>query len=181
MSSNGGVVRAYTEQGSDPRGSRPSFPRRSNKYAQVLCDFGSIGAPVHRVGTAAAEAPATGPGQTPPDPAGVQFFENKVRPVLVDNCYKCHSAKAQQAKKLKGELLLDTHDGLLKGGENGRPLVPGKPDESRLIMAVRYTDDDLKMPPKVKLSAEAIGDLEKWVAMGAPDPPSHRPRVRRRP
>ena len=59
--------------------------------------------------------------------------------MLVDNCYKCHSADAQKAGKLKGELLLDTRDGLLKGGENGPALVPGKPDESRLIKAVRYT------------------------------------------
>jgi hypothetical protein len=118
----------------------------------------------------AGEAPSPGSGQAPPDPAGVQFFENKVRPLLVDNCYKCHSADAQKDKKLKGELLLDTHDGVLKGGENGPAIVPGKPNESRLIKAVRYTDDDLKMPPKVKLTDEAIADLEKWVAMGAPDP-----------
>src|SRR5437763_8018692 len=78
------------------------------------------------------------------------FFEKKVRPVLVDNCYKCHSAEAQKAGKLKGDLLLDTRAGVLKGGENGPAVVPGKPDESRLIKAVRYVDDDLKMPPKGK-------------------------------
>jgi len=109
-------------------------------------------------------------GETGSDPGGMQFFESKVRPVLVDHCYKCHSADAQKAGKLKGELRLDTHDGLLKGGENGPAIVPGKPDDSRLIKAVKYTDDDLKMPPKVKLTDEAIADLEKWVAMGAPDP-----------
>jgi hypothetical protein len=109
-------------------------------------------------------------GEAPPDPAVAQFFEAKVRPVLVDKCYKCHSSEAQKAGKLKGELLLDTRGGLLKGGENGPVIVPGKVDESRLIKAIRYTDDDLKMPPKVKLTDEAIADLEKWVALGAPDP-----------
>ncbi|HZK79543.1 MAG TPA: PSD1 and planctomycete cytochrome C domain-containing protein [Humisphaera sp.] len=101
------------------------------------------------------------------DPAGDAFFEAKIRPVFVNHCYKCHSA---QAKKLKGALHLDTREGLLKGGENGIVLTPGKPDESKLIQAVRYTNDDLKMPPKDQLSKETVADLEKWVAMGAPDP-----------
>jgi hypothetical protein len=94
------------------------------------------------------------------------FFEQKIRPVLVKQCYSCHST---EAKKSKGGLLLDTRAGLIKGGESGSALVPGKPDASLLIKAVRY-DHELKMPPKGKLSAEAIADLEKWVALGAPDP-----------
>ena len=101
-------------------------------------------------------------------PAQTQFFESKIRPVLANNCYKCHS---QQAEKVKGGLLLDTREGVLKGGENGAVLVPGNPDKSKLIVAVRYTDPDLQMPPKDKrLSAEQIADLEAWVKMGAPDP-----------
>jgi hypothetical protein len=105
-----------------------------------------------------------------PDPAGVQFFEAKIRPVFVGHCYKCHSAAAVAAGKLKGELLLDSRNGLLRGGKNGPEIVPGKPGESRLIEAVKYTNDDLQMPPKDQLPAAVVGDLEKWVAMGAPDP-----------
>jgi len=103
-----------------------------------------------------------------PTPAQVEFFENKVRPVLADNCYKCHSVSSE---KLKGGLLLDSREGLLKGGNSGPAIVSGKPDESLLIRAVRYTDPDLEMPPKgKKLSPQQIADLEAWVKMGAPDP-----------
>src|SRR5262245_15328574 len=79
------------------------------------------------------------------DDAGIEFFEKKIRPVLVAHCYECHSAKA---KKLKGNLRLDSRDGVRKGGDTGPALVPGKPQDSLLIKAVRYTDDELKMPPK---------------------------------
>ncbi len=100
--------------------------------------------------------------------AQTQFFESKIRPVLADNCYKCHSAQAQ---KVKAGLWLDTREGALKGGETGPAVVPGDPEKSLLIKAVRYTDPDLQMPPKdKKLSAAQIADLEAWVKMGAPDP-----------
>jgi hypothetical protein len=95
------------------------------------------------------------------------FFEKKIRPVLVDQCYKCHSA---QAEKLKGGLLLDTRDGLRKGGDSGPVVVPGNPDRSPLIKAIRYADETTKMPPKAKLPDETIRDFEAWVKMGAPDP-----------
>src|SRR5688572_15644116 len=99
---------------------------------------------------------------------GVDFFERRIRPVLVERCYECHSA---QAEKLKGGLLLDTREGLLKGGDSGPAIVPGNPDKSLLIKAVRYTSEDLQMPPKnKKLPDEQIADLEEWVKMGAPDP-----------
>jgi hypothetical protein len=101
-------------------------------------------------------------------PAQTQFFESKIRPILADNCYKCHS---QQAEKVKAGLLLDTREGVLKGGESGPVIVPGNPDKSLLMKAVRYTDPDLQMPPKgKKLSDTQIADLEAWVKMGAPDP-----------
>jgi len=103
----------------------------------------------------------------PPDPAGVEFFEAKVRPVLVERCYSCHSASAE---KLKGNLLLDTREGTLKGGDQGPSVVPGDLDRSLLIKAVRFTDPDLRMPPKKKLPADQIADLEAWVRRGAPDP-----------
>jgi mono/diheme cytochrome c family protein len=103
-----------------------------------------------------------------PTPAQLQFFENRIRPVLANNCYKCHS---QQAEKVKAGLLLDTREGMLKGGESGPALVPGDPGSSLLIKAVRYTDADLQMPPKgKKLTDEQINDLASWVKMGAPVP-----------
>ena len=88
------------------------------------------------------------------DPAGIEFFEKKIRPVLAEHCYKCHSAEAEKAKKLKGGLLLDTRDGLRKGGDSGPAVVPGKPAESLLVKALRY-DGDTQMPPKGKLPGRA--------------------------
>jgi mono/diheme cytochrome c family protein len=97
-----------------------------------------------------------------------EFFETKVRPILAENCYKCHSVEQGKAK---GGLTLDTRPGWQKGGENGQVIQPGHVDASPLIQAVRYKDPDLQMPPKgEKLSAEQIATLEKWVEMGAPDP-----------
>src|SRR5215831_5769315 len=113
-------------------------------------------------------APATARQETaPPDAAGLEFFEQKIRPILVEKCYSCHSAGAE---KLKGNLLLDTREGTLKGGDLGPSVVPGDPERSLLIKAVRWTDDDLKMPPKKRLPAEQVADLEAWVKRGAPDP-----------
>jgi mono/diheme cytochrome c family protein len=105
-----------------------------------------------------------------PSQAGLQFFENKIRPILANNCYKCHSS---QAPKLKGGLSLEYHETILKGGESGPALVPGNPDKSLLIKAVRYGDPDLQMPPKGnKLPDAQVADLVAWVKMGAPDPRS---------
>ncbi len=96
------------------------------------------------------------------------FFEQKIRPILTENCYKCHSAGAE---KIKGGLLVDTKEGLLKGGDTGPAIVAGDPDKSLLIKAVRYTDKDLQMPPGDKpLASEQVQDLETWIKMGAPDP-----------
>jgi len=98
----------------------------------------------------------------------LDFFEKKVRPVLVDKCYKCHSTEAGKAK---GGLVLDDRAGLLKGGENGPSLVPGNPEKSSLITAITYKDKDLQMPPKgEKLADSEIAALTEWVKMGAPDP-----------
>ena len=102
-----------------------------------------------------------------PDAAQTQFFENKIRPVLVSKCYECHSA---QAKKLKGGLYLDTRAGARKGGENGPAVVPGDLTKSLLIAAIHYEDKDTAMPPKAKLPDNVIADFEEWIKMGAPDP-----------
>ena len=97
----------------------------------------------------------------------LDFFEKKIRPVLVERCYECHSAAA---KKNKGGLTLDTRDGVLKGGDAGSAVAPGDPEKSKLIEAVRYKNRDLQMPPKSSLSSEQVRDLEQWVKLGAPDP-----------
>lgn len=113
------------------------------------------------VGVAARGALAAGE-----DPKGVEFFEKNIRPVLVAQCYQCHSASA---KEIKGELRLDTREGLRKGGESGLAIVPGKPEESLLLKALRH-EDGLEMPPNGKLPDNVIANFEKWIAMGAPDP-----------
>jgi cytochrome c553 len=113
----------------------------------------------------AAGAPATPP--SPPDRAQLDFFESRVRPLLIQHCYKCHST---QAEKLKGGLMLDSAESILKGGDSGPALVPGNPDKSLLIEAVRYEDEDTAMPPKGKLPDAAVADLATWVKMGAPWP-----------
>ncbi len=106
-------------------------------------------------------------------PAGIsaedlQFFENRIRPVLADHCYKCHG---RDADKVKGGLMLDTREGLLHGGDTGPAIELGNPDKSLLVQAIRYTDEDLQMPPKgKKLSDAQIADLTEWVRRGAPDP-----------
>lgn len=95
------------------------------------------------------------------------FFEKKIRPVLSKNCYECHSAKS---KSLKAGLLLDRKAGWVRGGKNGAVIVPGNPDESILMNALRYGNHDLQMPPSGKLSESVLADFEKWIAMGAQDP-----------
>jgi hypothetical protein len=111
---------------------------------------------------------ALGLNAAEPSKSDLEFFENKIRPILADNCYKCHS---HEAPKLKGGLSLEFRDTILKGGDTGPALVPGDPEKSLLIKAVRYTDPDLQMPPKnKKLSDDQIANLTMWVKMGAPDP-----------
>ena len=109
----------------------------------------------------------SGPASIARGDGGTSFFEKNIRPLLAEKCDGCHS---KQSKKLKGGLRLDHRDGWLKGGDRGPAIEPGKPQSSLLIQAVRYVDEDLKMPPKGKLSAREIALLTQWVAMGAPDP-----------
>ncbi len=97
------------------------------------------------------------------DPA-LEFFEKSVRPVLVEKCLSCHAEKA------KGGLRLDTRAAVLKGGDRGPSIVPGKPKESLLLKALVHTDEDLKMPPAGKLPEREIAALAKWVELGAPWP-----------
>ncbi len=103
---------------------------------------------------------------------GVAFFEKRIRPLLAEHCYECHSASA---KKAKGNLRLDSRDGWAKGGDSGPALVPGKPDDSLLIKGVRHWDKDFKMPPDIRLSPALVADLIEWVKLGAPDPRTNAP------
>jgi hypothetical protein len=108
------------------------------------------------LGSVAAEEPA---------PAALQFFESKVRPLLVENCFKCHADKKQ-----RGGLRVDSLAALLEGGDQGPAVVPGVPEKSLLIKAIQHTDKELKMPPTKKLGKEQIAELTQWVKLGAPWP-----------
>jgi len=102
------------------------------------------------------------------DREGVTFFESKIRPVLVTECQKCHSEEAAKKGKLKGQLAVDSKTALLRGGESGPAIVPGKPSESLLLAALRH--ESLEMPPRKKLPDHVVADFERWIAIGAPDP-----------
>ena len=124
---------------------------------------------------------ADAPKPKEPTKEEAEFFEKKIRPVLAESCYKCHSAEAKTNKKLKGKFYADTWEGLAKGGDSGEPgIVPGDPDKSMVIKAMRYQhtgdEESLNMPPKAKdgtggkLKDEVIKDFEKWVKSGAAYP-----------
>ncbi len=110
---------------------------------------------------------AANPPATLPATADVTYFENYVRPLLVEHCYRCHSNKADRKE---GGLLLDSRQGWSVGGDGGPAVVPGEVDASLLIQAVRYGDPELQMPPDQKLSRDEIKRLQRWVQMGASDP-----------
>ena len=100
----------------------------------------------------------------------IGFFEKKIRPVLAERCYQCHSSEAARTGMLMGKLQLDTREGVQQGGSRGPGIVPGQPDQSMLIEALKYTDRNLQMPPGGKLPDSVIADFVQWVALGAPDP-----------
>ena len=96
------------------------------------------------------------------DAAGLEFFEKKIRPLLADNCFNCHSTNTNS----RGGLRVDDRNGLISGGDRGAAIVPGDPEKSLLIKAVRQTDK-LKMPPMKQLTEQQIADLTKWIQDGA--------------
>src|SRR5688572_31279854 len=102
----------------------------------------------------------------------IEFFEAKIRPVLVQKCYGCHNSKMLAPK---GNLVLDTKEGMLKGGVSGPAVVPGQPSESRLITALSYIDPLASMPPSGKLPDAVLADFQQWVARGAADPRASAP------
>ena len=97
----------------------------------------------------------------PSSKAGFERFEKKIRPLLASRCWSCHGAE-----KTKGGLRLDSAEAMARGGDAGETVLPGKPEESLLIRAVRYVDE-LKMPPKGKLSDSEVAELVEWVKQGA--------------
>jgi cytochrome c553 len=97
-----------------------------------------------------------------PASAGLEFFERKIRPLLVENCFKCHTGP-----KLKANLALDNRAAVLKGGDTGPALVPGEPGKSLIMKAIGYQDPELRMPPRGKLSDQQIADVAAWITMGA--------------
>jgi hypothetical protein len=133
-----------------------SFGRQLGSFSVMVrhAAIGVLGAAMMVPGNAAAED-------------GRAFFESKIRPVLVEHCYQCHSAKAE---KVKGGLRLDSRDAARAGGDNGPAVVPGRPEESLLLQALTHTDDFLRMPPKGKLPDPVLADFRRWIELGAPDP-----------
>jgi len=110
--------------------------------------------------------------------AGLDLFEKRIRPVLVEHCYPCHSASAVTPQ---GGLLLDSADGIRRGGSSGVVVRPGNPDLSLLIRAIRHTDKALKMPPGTPLSPEIVSDFEAWIRAGAPLPADRAPAAKKQP
>ncbi len=164
-------LRNSTRAGANPQSSRPGIllaPRLSRRlFREGNCGALAILITATVVLTRASVAfPAPSGGITPDQ---LEFFEKKIRPVLVEHCYDCHS---EERGKNKGELTLDTRDGIRAGGDRGPAVVPGKPDESILISAIRQVGQ-LRMPPDSRggmLADNIISDFEKWVKDGAPDP-----------
>ncbi len=144
------------------------------RNSRFIREIGAVLASLVLLGGSHAEEES---GSKPEQPAGLEsdtlsaddlaFFESKIRPVLVEKCYKCHAADSE---KIKGGLVLDTREGIRMGGDSGHAVVPGNLAESLLVAALHYKDEDLEMPPKERLSDEVIADFEEWVLMGAPDP-----------
>lgn len=123
------------------------------------------------VGALAALAPSSSAvaqsGSAPISAEDLKFFESKIRPVLIEQCYQCHSNRTARPK---ARLLLDTREGMLRGGSTGPAIVPGDPEHSLLIQMLRSSDPDVAMPPDKPLPESVIADFERWIARGAPDP-----------
>lgn len=111
--------------------------------------------------------------------ASTAFFEAKIRPVLVEHCYECHSV---ETGKSKGGLLVDTRNGIRDGGDSGPAVVPGDPAKSLLLTAIKHSDPDLEMPPKkAKLPDAVIADFQDWIKSGAVDPRENASKTASRP
>lgn len=107
--------------------------------------------------------------ETATDREGIEFFRNEVKPILQENCFKCHGGTDDKGHvKVRGDLQLISRKGLLQGGGHGPAFNPGDPAASLILHALSYTDENLKMPPDGKLAADQLGKIQRWIAMGAP-------------
>ncbi len=136
----------------------PSTPTKPRTVILAALKFALVALVLTITQAKAADTPSFTPKQ-------IQFFETKIRPLLSEHCFDCHNAQKQ-----KGGLLLTSRTQILQGGESGPAAVPGSPDTSALIEAVRYKNSDFQMPPKKRLSDNQIHALETWVAAGLPWP-----------
>ena len=140
------------------------FPK-SGAIARIALTIACLTTPVHAV---------AGEPDSSTQAAREHFFEQKVRPLLAENCYSCHGDKKQ-----KGGLRLDSLESILKGGESGPAVVAGKPEESLIVEAINYQGPE--MPPNGKLDSAKVAILTRWVSLGAPWPEGaiagHMPRV----
>ena len=117
---------------------------------------------------------ASAPASEPSTQQGLEWFETRIRPVLIEHCYDCHNS----SDVAEGGLALDHREALLRGGDGGPVLHPGLPQESRLLAVLRHEIDGLEMPDGAEqLSAGVIADFEQWIALGAPDPRDGPPNV----
>ncbi|MEM6568845.1 MAG: DUF1553 domain-containing protein [Planctomycetota bacterium] len=154
----------------DGKISRDEFPRTARAFRRLDRDRDGY---LTREDFAPSKDGPEAPPEGDPAPEGpataeqIEFFESKIRPVLAESCFSCHS---DLAGRVRGDLRVDSRAALLAGGATGAAIVPGDPDASPLIEAVRYEDPIFAMPPKAPLSDEAVRDLERWVKMGAPWP-----------
>lgn len=115
-------------------------------------------------------APPTAPAA---DPAGIEFFEKRVRPILVERCFECHAASREQpGREPRGGLSVERREAILEGGDTGPAAVSGDPQQSLLVTAVRYQDPDLQMPPAGKMPEAEIAVLEDWIRRGLPQTPA---------
>ncbi|MEE3372662.1 MAG: DUF1553 domain-containing protein [Planctomycetota bacterium] len=105
-------------------------------------------------------------------PAQLEFFEARIRPVLVEQCYRCHNSSG----RAEGGLAVDQRGALLQGGDGGAIVIPGQPAASRVFAILRHEIDGLNMPQEAgKLDRKVVADFEQWIAMGVPDPRDRAP------
>ena len=135
---------------------------------QRVLILGSILIALHATSMAQESSSAEQPSAEQPSAEQIAFFEAKIRPVLIEHCYKCHSADAAARGELKGALYLDHRQGLITGGESGPAVQTDDAAGSLLLAAMRY--EGIEMPPAGKLPAAILDDFTKWVEWGAPDP-----------
>ncbi len=140
-------------------------PRFGSFLRLTACGFLAVALAAQGSGSARADEKGKTAKAAAPSPEAAEFFEARIRPILVEKCLNCHGEKKQSSS-----LRLDSREAMLRGGDSGPAVAPSQPAESLIIQAVTYKDENLKMPPKGKLPEAEVAMLTQWVAMGAPWP-----------